>query len=95
MKKFALILAVFLCGCSSSETVYAPVSAQKNERYLDNVRVHQEDEHGVVYEYKNVRIDEIAYLASRYCHEHGSRKAVLHDSLLYKNFSRRAAFDCL
>ncbi len=95
MKKWVLVLFLFLCGCASGTTIYSPVSASKNERYLDNVRVHQEDEHGIVYEYKDVRIDEIAYLASRYCYDHGGRKAVLHDSQLYKNFSRRAAFDCL
>lgn len=65
------------------------------DRFLDNVRIKEKNPHYITYEYKDVRIDEIAFLASRYCDEQGKKKAYLHDSILYKNYSRRATFDCL
>lgn len=66
-----------------------------DERIARNVRVKRSDEYGITYEYKNVRIDEIAHLASDYCYKQKGRQAMLHDSQLFRNFSRRATFDCL
>ena len=90
---------------TEKETVNEELSDEKIEtgipydsdemRIARNVRVKQSDEYGITYEYKNVRIDEIAYLASEYCYKHKGRKAVLHDSQLFKNFSRRATFHCI
>jgi len=65
------------------------------ERFFQNVIVKEKTPYHVTYEYKDVRLDEVAYLASRYCYEQDGRTAYLHDSVLYHNFTRRATFDCL
>lgn len=96
-----LLGAFLLCGCVArpiieEETPAAePAYGSEDQRFLDNVRIKQSDENGITYEYKDVRIDEIAYLASEYCYEQNEKKAFLHDSQLFKNFSRRATFHCL
>lgn len=65
------------------------------DRFLDNVVIKARSDNYVTYEYKDVRVDELAPLASRYCEEHGNRTAVLRSVILYKNYARRATFDCL
>lgn len=65
------------------------------DRFLDNVVIKARSENYVTYEYKDVRVDELAPIASRYCLEHGNRTAVLRSVILYKNYARRATFDCL
>ena len=99
---YVLLLSVLgLFGCVTEqvdvleETPAKPIYGSEDQRFLDNVRIKQSDENGITYEYKDVRIDEIAYLASEYCFEQGEKKAFLHDSQLYRNFSRRATFHCL
>lgn len=91
----AIILAL-LSGCAS-ETPKKIESAYENdyERFFQNVIVKEKTPYRVTYEYKDVRIDEIAYLASRYCHEQDGKTAHLYDAELYRNFTRRATFDCL
>ena len=84
-------LAVFLLsGCVSDRPQAAKNAYESDyERFFQNVIVKEKTPHYVTYEYKDVRIDEIAFLASRYCQGH------LHDTVLYRNFTRRATFDCL
>ena len=45
----------------------------------------------------DVRIDDVATLASAYCFEmtNGVKKAYLRDIYMYKNHKRRATFDCV
>ena len=73
----------------------APVYGTPYDRLADNVRIKQADAFGITYEYKDVRIDESAYLAAYYCHEQGEKRAYLYDSQLYKNYARRATFHCV
>lgn len=54
------------------------------DRFLDNVVIKARSENYVTYEYKDVRVDELAPIASRYCLEHGNRTAVLRSVILYK-----------
>ena len=72
-----------------------PVYGTPYDRLLDNVRIKQADAFGITYEYKDVRVDEIAFLAAQYCFEQKGKQAYLYDSQLYKNFSRRATFHCV
>ena len=100
LKKIILSVALLsVCGCayhsSEQEPLVVPAYDDNYERFAANVRVKQSDKFGITYEYKDVRIDEIAYMASRYCYAQGEKKAVLHDSQLFRNFSRRATFDCV
>lgn len=65
------------------------------ERFMQNVSVKEETPRYVTYEYKDVRIDEVASIAARYCAEHGDKKAFLRQSITYRNHLRRATFDCV
>lgn len=90
------MMAVMLAGCTLNhpkpiENAYA----SDYDRFFQNVIVKEKTPHYVTYEYKDVRIDEIAFLASRYCFEQDGKTAYLHDTQLYRNFTRRATFDCL
>lgn len=50
----------------------------------------------VVYEYQNIRIDDLASLAIAYCTENAAGKsAYLREIILAQNSKRRARFDCV
>ena len=54
------------------------------------------DEKHVIYEYSDVRVDDVASLAIVYCqHANPGSKATLHDIYMYQNHKRRATFDCV
>lgn len=91
----SLLLTLGGCALEPLPEKVEPAYGSNYERFVDNVRIKQQSEFGITYEYKDVRIDEIAYMASEYCYEQNGKKAVLHDSRLFKNFSRRATFDCI
>ncbi len=96
MKKYFLFFLAFLCtACSHSTDDVFKVYDSDYDRIINNVRVKEKTPYYVTYEYKDVRIDEIAFLASKYCHDQGGKKAVLNNSILYRNYSRRATFDCV
>ena len=66
------------------------------DRFLHNVIIKKKSPNWITYEYKDVRVDELAPLASRYCEESGgNRTAILRGIQLYKNYSRWATFDCV
>ena len=69
-------LAVFLLsGCVSDRPQAAKNAYESDyERFFQNVIVKEKTPHYVTYEYKDVRIDEIAFLASRYCQEQGGKE---------------------
>lgn len=92
---FALGLILFAGACSHPVNDVADAYDSSYDRFIQNVRIKAKNPNYITYEYKDVRIDEIAFLASRYCDEQGHKKAYLRDSILYRNFSRRATFDCL
>lgn len=92
---YIVICITSLTACSANKEQIVPAYGSNFERFLDNVRIKHKDAYGIVYEYKDVRIDEIAYMASEYCYNQSNKKAVLHSSQLYKNFSRRASFHCI
>lgn len=96
--KILLALIPILAGCalgfSDKESVKQAYDSDY-ERFFQNVVIKEQTPYYITYEYKDVRIDELAYLASRYCYEQGKKYAYLHDTVLYRNFSRRATFDCL
>lgn len=64
-------------------------------RYRHNVVVKARTDSFITYEYRNIRIDEIAPLAIRHCAEQDNKKAFLRDIVLYPNHNRRATFDCM
>jgi hypothetical protein len=108
MKKIGLVtvsLLVFATACQSDKGNHVMeeggnateelVYDSAYDRFLDSVLIKKKSPDSITYEYKDVRVDELAPMASRYCRENGNRTAILREILLYKNFSRWATFDCL
>lgn len=95
--RLCLLAISIICIASCTMDKYSPEPAYATnfERFLNNVRIKHNDEYSITYEYKDVRVDEIAYMAAEYCYNQGQKQAVLHSSQLYKNFSRRATFNCI
>lgn len=94
MKKLALFSMLFaLSACSLWQDETAPFEPDYN-RYAGNVSIVSTSSDSVVYEYKNIRVDELGAIAAQYCDDHGQRQAYLDKILLHKNNSRRAVFIC-
>ncbi len=93
MKKYLVIFGMvcFLSSCSFfREEIYDP-----DYNYIaDHVVIIEKSPWHVVYEYSNIRIDEIAPVAAIYCANRGDRQAVLYDIKLQPDNRRRATFVC-
>ncbi len=92
MKKiiFAGLLLISLSACAwfsgYEEPPYNYIAA--------HVRVVEKASNFVVYEYANIRVDEVAPVAAIYCHDQGGRQASLYDISLRPDNRRRAVFVC-
>ncbi|MBQ2811407.1 MAG: hypothetical protein IJF12_04475 [Alphaproteobacteria bacterium] len=109
MKKICLFLGIsaFLNACSVNNVVNTPVSSEPTlvlntaydsdaVRYRQNISVKDKGDTFVTYEYKDVRVDELASLAIKYCEEVAQgTNAHLREIVLYRNNARRATFDCV
>jgi hypothetical protein len=81
---------------SEPKIVPTPKYASDVERLRQNIVMKVAGENYVVYEYSDVRIDDVASLASAYCYEYSmGKKAYLRDIYMYRNHKRRATFDCV
>jgi len=102
MKKALLILPFALAltfACTSNKNIRVSdenyVSEEDKARYRDNIVEKRRGNTFVSYEYKDVRIDEIAQLAAYYCSQKGPKqKAYLREIIMRENHSRLATFDC-
>ena len=93
MKKTALILFCMALGACST----APNQEEwPNYNYIAaHVNVIDKSSGHVVYEYSNIRVDEVAPVAAIYCHNNGGgRQATLYDVKLHPNNRRHATFVC-
>lgn len=94
----SLLAVIFLAGCTAPEpvkTVSEPEGKQLDfGKFIDRVVVAEKTPSSVVYEYQDVRVDEVSLLAAMYCQDHGNRNAYLEKINLYKNNRRRASFYC-
>ena len=91
-----LALACVSCQSNVDENTGEPVYSSDAERFRRNISTKAMGEDYVVYGYVDVRIDDVATLASRYCYETTEgKKAYLRDIYMYKNHKRRATFDCV
>lgn len=108
MNKFSAAILLLLSACYSQkpEPVVAKAAPEKvyvkSEKYTSNyerlsanILVKNASNSSVTYEYKDVRIDEIGLIAAQYCFNQGHDGAILKESWLHKNFSRRATFNCV
>ncbi len=93
MKKifYCIIIVTFLSSCATKEISYF-------EPDYDNIAKHiivvNKSSNFVIYEYSNVRVDEIAPVAAIYCHDHGGKQASLYEINLTPDSKRRATFVC-
>jgi len=95
IKRFAIVWAVTLllgaCSLFSTEEEYV----EPNYNYIaDHVRVIDKTSNYVVYEYMNIRVDEIAPVAALYCNDQGGKQASLYNIELRPNNRRRVIFAC-
>lgn len=96
MKKiFSVLLVLLVCACATRKSPVTQQNLYENdvERYLKNIVVKQKSEDKIVYEYKDVRIDELSNAAAKYCNQF-SKRAVLEHTALFRNNRMRATFDC-
>ena len=95
MRKFSIIcsLAFLLGGCAllGEEAEYV----EPDYNYIaDHARVIDKTSNYVVYEYINIRVDEIAPVAAIYCNDQGGKQASLYNIELRPNNRRRVVFAC-
>ena len=95
MKRFFVAsMVVFLSACSLIGNDVA-IWEQPNYNYIaSHTRVVSKSPTHVVYEYKDIRIDEIAPVAALYCQDRGGRQAALYEIVTRPDNSRRATFVC-
>lgn len=103
IKKLWISIAVtILSACSYFPDMHSMFDTQDTSvltevdyaDYAKNVTVAAQGENYVIYEYKNIRVDDLAVLAALYCHDHNSTRAYLDNITLYHNNARRAKFIC-
>jgi hypothetical protein len=97
MKKiFLIVLLSIVCSSCWHQIENEQLYASDADRFRQNIAVKAMGDDYVVYEYTDVRIDDVATLASRFCYEtNPEKKAYLRDIYMYKNHKRRATFDCV
>ena len=99
MRKLVVLgfLALICASCQSKvDDNGVQVYGSDAERFRQNIAIKGMGDDYMVYEYTDVRIDDVATLASRYCYETtNGKKAYLRDIYMFKNHKRRATFDCV
>ena len=94
MKRFLMLylLAVITSCASNSEQI---AWEEPNYNYIaSHVRVISKSPTHVVYEYKDIRVDEIAPVAALYCQDRGGKQASLYEITMRPDHYRRATFVC-
>ena len=93
MKKLIFSL-LFLLGACQTDGITEYQEPDYN--YLAaHINVVEKSSSHVIYEYSNVRVDEVAGIASVYCHEKANKKqALLHKIVTRPDNRRRATFVC-
>ncbi len=96
MKKYlTLFLVLLTCVSCRSTDKDSNIIDPSEINYREHIVVKGGDEKHVVYEYSDVRIDDVASLAIAYCSRINPQyQANLRDIYMYKNHKRRATFDC-
>lgn len=89
-----LLLAIGLSACTTENPKAELVFNPDYNRIARNVTVVSKSPLYVTYEYKNIRVDEIAAVAAQYCFDRGKRQAELYEITMHPNNARRATFVC-
>lgn len=93
IKTFCLLFVLSGCSYLSTDTEKLQFNPDYN-KYIQNVSVSSHSPDHVTYEYKNIRVDELAALAALYCQDKGDKRAYLDKIVLQRNNSRLATFIC-
>ena len=93
MKKIIFGAIFILTACQLPERIEY---VEPDYNYLaDHINVVEKSSSHVVYEYSNVRVDEVAGVAAVYCYENaGKKKALLYNIITRPDNRRRANFIC-
>ncbi|MFV0625742.1 MAG: hypothetical protein ACK5N8_00140 [Alphaproteobacteria bacterium] len=91
---FVLALTVSSCTSNKPDTNESSPYDSTYDRFIKNVFIKEKGQNAITYEYRDVRVDEVAQLASRYCDETYGTPAHLQTIRLHKNNSRLATFHC-
>lgn len=95
IKKFFLSIAImFLGGCSLFSDNVPVLTDAEYADYAKNVTIADQGDNYIIYEYRNIRVDDLAVLAALYCNDHNSTRAYLGNITLYHNNARRVKFIC-
>lgn len=86
----AAIPACSLTGYQESEVIFDP----DYNHLAANARVISQSPLYVTYEYRNIRVDELAPVAAQYCQNRGNKQAALYKITLQRDNARRATFVC-
>lgn len=90
MKKFFIItFLAILSACASTENTMPDYN-----HLAAHMHVIGKTSKYVVYEYSDVRVDEIAPVAALYCNDQDGKTAELYDIALRPDHRRRATFIC-
>lgn len=90
----SMVLSILVSACSLFNGGDA-VWEEPNYNYIAaHTRVVSKSASHVVYEYKDIRVDEISPIAALYCHDRGGRQASLYEIVTRPDNSRRATFVC-
>ena len=91
MKKMIFTTLLFLAACHSSPNYQYP-----DYNYLaSHINVVEKSSSHVIYDYSNVRVDEVSAIAAVYCHENtGKKQALLHKIITRPDNRRHATFIC-
>ena len=91
MKKILAVCCLLSLGaCVSDNEAFEP----EYNRLAAHMNVVGQTSKYVVYEYSDIRIDEVATVAAVYCNEHDGKTAELYDINLRPDYRRRATFIC-
>lgn len=89
-----VMLSVSACRSNDTDEISKEEYDSVYERFINNVSIRERAPYTIVYEYRDVRIDELAVLAARYCQETYNMPAHLKSIRLHRNNSRLATFHC-
>ncbi len=96
MKNLWYGLLILLTACAAAPSDEPEIWEIPNiNRVAAHTRVIKTTPTMVVYEYKDVRVDEIAPVAALYCYDHGKKQAELQQITMRPDFARRAVFACV
>ncbi|MDD4555832.1 MAG: hypothetical protein PHE89_00690 [Alphaproteobacteria bacterium] len=92
---FSLFIFSSIAACSTDSSQPVKTTYDSTyDRFVKNVFIREKTPNSIVYEYRDVRVDEVALLAGKYCQETYQAPAHLQAIRLHKNNSRLATFHC-